>query len=349
MADSNAIAERIQALHSRLADNEARQNELWQRFAQIRADSLRAGEISGDLTSSDHQMLELVEKRRAFGQEIERALRERDTARHERATALDQAQARANAAEAAYARLRADIQAELDTDSGYRHAAQAYEQARQTRSALETRLADARAERDGKHHAYENDPLFVYLLNRGYATQAYSRWGWARRIDDWIAGIVDFNTAYADYSLLHDMPDWLEENIQQVAKLQQHHEAVLAGYWQQLTRTAELRKRREEAEQARREARCQADDNAHALAREQALIDAGPEFEAGTDTYACQMHALYRRSFEQQPLPALRTLAAQTATELDEQAIDALAQLQAEHEDLSARLKSLETKDDPAT
>ena len=345
MVESQTIAERVAALRSRLGTNEVRQNELWQQFAELRARSLAAGEITGELTRSDRRMRELDAQRRQFGDEIERVLRERDARERLRNEALNKARQQAAAAEAAYEQLRADIEAELQADADYREAAQAYERSRQTLGELETRLADARSERDAKRQAYENDPLFVYLLKRGYATQEYTRWGWARRIDNWIADIVHFNNAYADYSLLNDMPAWLEENIERVSTLLHEHERALARYWQQLARAGELRQRRENAEQARHTAESQAEANAQEIAHEQAVIDARPAYEARDDIYAREMRELYRRSFAHQPLTALRTLAAQTTTSLDVQAIDDLARLQAEHADLSQRLASLQIED----
>ncbi|MES1931450.1 hypothetical protein T35B1_02514 [Salinisphaera shabanensis T35B1] len=75
------------------------------------------------------------------------------------------------------------------------------------------------------------------------------------------------------------------------------------------------------------------------------MIDARPAYEARDDIYAREMRELYRRSFAHQPLTALRTLAAQTTTSLDVQAIDDLARLQAEHADLSQRLAWLQIED----
>ncbi|WP_353176578.1 hypothetical protein [Salinisphaera sp. T5B8] len=341
MAESSAHEARIADLRTRLAANEARQDELWQHFAELRARSLAAGEIRGDLTRSDRRMQELAEQRRVFGEDIERAVQEFDSRQATRAQRLATARTQAAEAEAAYADLRAQLEDELQANPDYRDAAARYEYTRQTLEALTTRLTDARAECEAKRPAYENDILFMHLLKRGYARHDYAHRGWARRIDDWIAELVDFDTAYADYSLLVDMPAWLTENIERLETRLQDHERALAHYWQQLARAGELKQRRDTARQAHEQAERLAESIAREAAQDQALIAARPAFDAHDDQYARDMRQLYRRSFANQPLAALRTLAAQTATELDARAIDDLARLQAEHEDLSQRLASL--------
>ena len=341
MAESSAHDARIADLRTRLADNEARQDELWQHFAELRARSLAAGEIEGDLTRSDRRMQALAEQRRAFGEAIQRAEQEYDRREAHRAQALETVREQAAAAEADYEQLRAELEKDLQADAAYRQTVAGYEHTRQTLAALQTRLSDARAECEAKRPAYENDILFMHLLNRGYARHDYAQWGWARRMDDWIAELVDFNTAYADYSLLVDMPAWLAENIERLETRLQDHERALADYWQQLARAGELKQRRDTARRARSEAERQAETNAREAADDQRLIAARPAFDAGDDRYARDMRELYRRSFANQPLAALRTLAAQTATDLDARAIDDLSRLQAEHEDLSQRLASL--------
>ncbi|RJS94152.1 hypothetical protein [Salinisphaera sp. Q1T1-3] len=346
MAEPDSNDARIARLQARLADNETRQADLWQQFADARAQSLAAGRIAGALTRSDRRMLELRDARHAHGQAIERAWQEQAQRESRRTEVLAAAREPAETAAAAHAACRAAVEGELQADADYRRAAQDYERTRQTLSDLQDRLTDARAELEAKRGAFEQDRLFVYLLNRGYASQHYARWGWARRIDDWIATIVDFNNAYADYSLLKDMPAWLEENITRITALKATHEQALARHWEQAARASELRRLRDRAEQARLEAEQQAETVAQERARDAALIAARDDYRAQNDTYAQQMRDIYRQSFRDQPLSALRSLAAQTATDLDARAVDSLARLQREHADLCQRLASLSDDDD---
>lgn len=68
---------------------------------------------------------------------------------------------------------------------------------------------EAERERAEKRGAYEADPLFLYLWRRGYGTSAYQGRGFVRRMDRWVARLIDFEAARANYHVLTTLPDRL--------------------------------------------------------------------------------------------------------------------------------------------
>ncbi len=73
----------------------------------------------------------------------------------------------------------------------------------------EAQAEAAEAERADKRGPYEADPLFLYLWRRGYGTSAYRGSGFVRRMDRWVAQLIDFEAARANYHILTTLPDRL--------------------------------------------------------------------------------------------------------------------------------------------
>jgi hypothetical protein len=53
---------------------------------------------------------------------------------------------------------------------------------------------------------YRNDPLFMYLWRRQLGTAAYTATGLVRTLDAWVAGLVRYADARANYALLTEIP-----------------------------------------------------------------------------------------------------------------------------------------------
>lgn len=87
----------------------------------------------------------------------------------------------------------------------------------------EARAAEAEAERDAKRGPYEADPLFLYLWRRGYGTPAYDARGFARRMDRWVAQLIGFERARANYHVLMALPERLHAHA---ARLREDERAL---------------------------------------------------------------------------------------------------------------------------
>ncbi len=61
--------------------------------------------------------------------------------------------------------------------------------------------------------AYEDSTLFTYLRDRGYGTAAYNHRGFTRRMDRWVARMVDFNQSKQGYDFLLKTPDQMRAII----------------------------------------------------------------------------------------------------------------------------------------
>jgi len=78
-------------------------------------------------------------------------------------------------------------------------------------------IADKKAkaaarERDQKAGAYESDPVYMYLLHRGYGTARYSAWPLTRTVDGWLARLCGFDRASRDHEALTALPGFLADH-----------------------------------------------------------------------------------------------------------------------------------------
>lgn len=94
------------------------------------------------------------------------------------------------------------------------------EQIERTRAKLETAREDAAM----KAPAYENDPLFSYLLSRNYGQEQYQGGVLTSRLDAWVARLVQFPRFFSDYRRLQAIPDKIAEHIDYLAGLKQQLE-----------------------------------------------------------------------------------------------------------------------------
>ncbi len=74
----------------------------------------------------------------------------------------------------------------------------------------------AEADRREKGKAYENDPLFMYLWNRKYGSKDYRPGAFVRFADDWVARLVRYQDARANYAILNEIPERLTEHCAQL-------------------------------------------------------------------------------------------------------------------------------------
>ncbi|MBY0360464.1 MAG: hypothetical protein K2X45_01035 [Phreatobacter sp.] len=113
--------------------------------------------------------------------------------------------------------------------SDYLAAKSAADAAVQVAQESEKKAALAEQELEEKRKPYEDDPLFMYLWTRGYATQAYEAGNIARLLDGWVAGIVRYNDARPNYARLTEIPKRLREHANRSAGLAvDAHERVKA-------------------------------------------------------------------------------------------------------------------------
>lgn len=74
---------------------------------------------------------------------------------------------------------------------------------------------------------YRADPLFMYLWNRAYGSSAYQATGLIRFLDDWVASLVHYQDARANFAMLTEISQRLREHAREL-ELQADAQSVRA-------------------------------------------------------------------------------------------------------------------------
>ncbi|MCA9088351.1 MAG: hypothetical protein KDA90_06910 [Planctomycetaceae bacterium] len=64
---------------------------------------------------------------------------------------------------------------------------------------------------------YQQSSLFQYLLQSGYGTETYARRGLTKRLDRWVARLIDYPRAFRSYQFLTSAPQLVREEIERRA------------------------------------------------------------------------------------------------------------------------------------
>lgn len=78
----------------------------------------------------------------------------------------------------------------------------------------ELRIAEMSEEVEAKLPAYEKSKLFKYLHRRGYGTADYKAKGIAKRLDGWVAKLVNYNKNRQSYNFLRVTPELMAAEVE---------------------------------------------------------------------------------------------------------------------------------------
>ena len=91
----------------------------------------------------------------------------------------------------------------------------------------EARVKESQTEAAEKLPAYEQSRLFKYLIDRKFGSNDYKHRGLTRRLDRWVARIVNFDKAKKGYDFLRLTTEMM---VAEVARLRDEFEELL-GRW----------------------------------------------------------------------------------------------------------------------
>lgn len=315
----NDASNRLEQTTRREAEAQADETDAFRDLAAFRlrqADGLggrlglAANEVRAILALRLNDRTELETELRQVEAEIARLAAERQdfaarlTESEEKRRAVENEAQIALVARPDYARLKAE------TDKAIQVAEESEKKAR---------LAEAELEE--KRQPYENDPLFMYLWQRGYATSDYQAGNLARLLDGWVARLVRYQDARPNYARLNEIPKRLREHANRSAAravdLVEQAKAMEKAAFQSVggaSADAEVeaqRKKLDELDQAR----------ARAEERHATLDTRIAAFDRGEDTRFRQAAALMAEALRGEDVRRLYQEALRTPSEEDERLV----------------------------
>ncbi len=306
------------------------------RLAAIRARDASADGVIDEADNLAHQVRGILEARLR----TVKGLEERQAkAEAERATQV--------ARQDELTRRIAVLEEQIDTFGAAARASLAQDKAHialsEDHAALEATLAKAveKAEqvtRDEheKGLPYRNDPLFMYLWRREFGSPRYQASGLVRMLDEWVAGLVRYSDARANYALLTEIPVRLRAHAEDLRRQVQATKAARDEIEAQRTRElaggdliAELRRERER--------QADLDNELERITSE--LTETGSQlriYAKGEDQSFIAAVAAYATFLEREPLRRLIGQAAATETKEDDAVVEDVRRLGQAIDDLEA-------------
>lgn len=224
------LSKRIERSTRALTDLQERQSEAYRDLARFRLDTDSAGALNTRLDSAAREARRLLDKRSSDYQVLTDQLRQCESERSQlqkKRADLDEGR---DAAENQMDELMEEVDSRLEGDAAYQAQHERTEAALATAEAAASKAKTSDRDRQEKGKAYEADPLFLYLWQRGYGTPDYTRRGLVRSLDHWVAGLIRFHDARANYAMLTSIPERMARHAERCHEIAEEEQAKLAEF-----------------------------------------------------------------------------------------------------------------------
>ncbi|MCH9808565.1 MAG: hypothetical protein K0U74_12610 [Alphaproteobacteria bacterium] len=186
-------------------------------LAEVRTRSAIADGVIDQADALQHKVASILEAR----QKTIEALKVRQTETFARRDELngdaERIRAEIDALEERLDEAASKARDELSGEAAYVALKTAQTDARNTHDKAVAKAKQAEQDRATKGKAFESDPLFMYLWQRKYGSRDYRPHWLIRSGDDWVARMIGYSDARANYTILNEIPDRLGDHVELLA------------------------------------------------------------------------------------------------------------------------------------
>jgi hypothetical protein len=199
-------AAQLGSADSDLARLRAARVALVRQLAAVSLDAMQSEKIAGELGSVERQALQLIADSRAAAENLSARIGAAEAAR-----AAAEAERHAKAEEVArilgqLEELQAGVEAKVRGSTEWIAQKERVDRVAHVFEAADAKADRAEADRAAKGKPYEDDPLFMYLWRRGFATSQYRAGFFVRFFDEKVARLIGFHGARPNYVMLQEIP-----------------------------------------------------------------------------------------------------------------------------------------------
>lgn len=227
--EEDEIARRLARSGERVAKIRETEADLVRQLARFRLDPAVQAELAVQLSGAEAKARDMLKAHAAAMGRTEKSLADVDA----QLQGLTQSRAewlgQQGEQQAALEHLASQANAGLANDPAYAAQKTIAAHLQDTASQSLDKTTQAEADRDRKGRPYRDDPLFSYLWARQFGTGAYAGRGLARALDGWVARLIGFAKAQANFALLTDIPLRLREHAEHQVALARQAGDALAG------------------------------------------------------------------------------------------------------------------------
>jgi hypothetical protein len=221
------LYQRKEALNQQLVQTRNNMTAQYRELARFRLDALAVNRLTSQLDQTDSAVLALLERRAnemaRLEPEIEQSTDRQSTLNAQRSQAIQQRDELIKRID----ERAAQIQADLSRQEGYQAQEKIAAQEAAKAARADRKATQAEADQVEKGKIYREDQLFMYLWERRFLTPDYKSRGLIRRLDGWVANIINYPEARSNYYMLTQLPVRLREHADRQKKIADQTHAEL--------------------------------------------------------------------------------------------------------------------------
>ncbi|MGI9430391.1 MAG: hypothetical protein ACR2NM_17145 [Bythopirellula sp.] len=159
------------------------------------------------------KLLDLLARKQLRERQLHEALEHDEAEAIRIKSSLDELTDQLNAKIAERHNLEQKVAQRLKAHEKFQQISQQALAAEQELTRNEERVAEIKQEASEKLPAYDDNRMFRYLYDRGYGTSAYKKKGLTKRLDKWIAKLVNFGRSKRSYDFLRVTPELMAAEV----------------------------------------------------------------------------------------------------------------------------------------
>jgi hypothetical protein len=217
--EEDEITKRLTRSAELVAKVRETEGELFRQLAGVRLDPATQAELNGRLSQAELKARAVQKSHAEALADAEQKLKALDktvaglvAARAEALQAIEKGQADLKL-------LRDKIGGQVRKDPAYAKTHAVAAQLAEIAAESISKTEQAEADRAQKGRPYRDDPLFMYLWERGYGTGSYRASNLIRYLDGLVARLIAFEKARPNFAMLNEIPLRLREHAEQQAEL----------------------------------------------------------------------------------------------------------------------------------
>jgi hypothetical protein len=212
--EEDELAKRLAKSAEMISKIQESESELFRQLAEVRLDPGTQAELTGRLSQAEQAARDVLKRHAGAMAEAEATLKAHDeklaALQNERTALVTKSTEHENALKAIAAR----IAAEVAKDPSYVAKRQVAEELMAVAGQSLRKTEQAEADREQKGRPYRDDPLFMYLWERGFGTKNYRANNLVMWLDGLVAGLVGYPEARPNFAMLNEIPMRLREHAE---------------------------------------------------------------------------------------------------------------------------------------
>jgi chromosome segregation ATPase len=318
---------RIETLNHELTSIRAENAELFRQLARYRLDDLKADRLVGSLDDIDRTAVALLEKQR----EMKTSLNDRIDAGHKRQRALEEQRAalqdQRDAAGVALDERLEEVRSRIAQTEVYRQQKERGKEAAEVARRADDKATQSEQDRAEKGRPYEKDRLFMYLWKRRYLTPDYRANHLVRRLDAWVARLIDFQKTRPNYHMLLELPVRLREHATKTAEAADVELQALERMEREAAEADGVPGLQERLDQIEEQLQALDEEIETEEDRNRELLKERERLDSGDDSYSKQAFDLIRSELQGEELSELYRQARSTPRAEDDALVAQIGQL----------------------